>query len=306
MPIGAPTFAEALRYGAETFHALAKMLKREGLRDLGGRRRRLRARPQEQRRGLRIDCRGDRGWLVTNPEPTSPSPSIRWAKPVLRQGSDDLAKSRVAAVRATRRHRCSHGTRISIRPPHRSPIEDGLDEQMMDRIGARRCKGRDASSDRRRLHPVRQSTRKSSSPWRRARRPANVAPTKSYQIGTGVGKRCRRSRPAVKPAGATSSHRSGETEDAFLADFAVAMGGGQIKTGSASRSERIAKYNRLLEIEVELGRAAQYARRSLEGRQSATLPSPFSPNSGRRGLCGCASPLAIDAPGAFANIAWTP
>jgi enolase len=49
------------------------------------------------------------------------------------------------------------------------------------------------------------------------------------------------------------SHRSGETEDAFIADFAVAMGGGQIKTGSACRSERIAKYNRLLEIEAELG-----------------------------------------------------
>jgi len=49
------------------------------------------------------------------------------------------------------------------------------------------------------------------------------------------------------------SHRSGETEDTFMADFAVAMGGGQIKTGSACRSERIAKYNRLLEIEVELG-----------------------------------------------------
>ena len=54
------------------------------------------------------------------------------------------------------------------------------------------------------------------------------------------------------------SHRSGETEDAFLADFTVAMGGGQIKTGSASRSERIAKYNRLMEIEIELGRAAQF------------------------------------------------
>lgn len=54
------------------------------------------------------------------------------------------------------------------------------------------------------------------------------------------------------------SHRSGETEDAFLADLAVAMGGGQIKTGSASRSERIAKYNRLLEIEQELGSAARF------------------------------------------------
>ncbi len=54
------------------------------------------------------------------------------------------------------------------------------------------------------------------------------------------------------------SHRSGETEDTFLADFTVAMGGGQIKTGSACRSERIAKYNRLLEIEAELGRAAVF------------------------------------------------
>jgi len=54
------------------------------------------------------------------------------------------------------------------------------------------------------------------------------------------------------------SHRSGETEDAFIADFAVAMGGGQIKTGSACRSERIAKYNRLLEIEAGLGGRAVF------------------------------------------------
>ena len=56
------------------------------------------------------------------------------------------------------------------------------------------------------------------------------------------------------------SHRSGETEDTFMADFAVAMGGGQIKTGSVSRSERIAKYNRLLEIEAELGKTARFGR----------------------------------------------
>jgi enolase len=54
------------------------------------------------------------------------------------------------------------------------------------------------------------------------------------------------------------SHRSGETEDSFIADFAVAMGGGQLKTGSACRSERIAKYNRLLEIEAELGKATVF------------------------------------------------
>ncbi len=54
------------------------------------------------------------------------------------------------------------------------------------------------------------------------------------------------------------SHRSGETEDSFLADFSVAMDGGHLKSGSASRSERLAKYNRLLEIEDELGDAALY------------------------------------------------
>ena len=57
---------------------------------------------------------------------------------------------------------------------------------------------------------------------------------------------------------AVVSHRSGETEDAFLADFTVGMGTGQIKTGSASRSDRIAKYNQLLRIEEELGDAAEF------------------------------------------------
>jgi enolase len=54
------------------------------------------------------------------------------------------------------------------------------------------------------------------------------------------------------------SHRSGETEDAFIADLAVALNAGQIKTGSASRSERIAKYNQLLRLEESLGKAAQF------------------------------------------------
>jgi enolase len=57
------------------------------------------------------------------------------------------------------------------------------------------------------------------------------------------------------------SHRSGETEDTFIADLAVAVGSGQIKTGSLSRSERVAKYNRLLKIEQELGEQAVYGKR---------------------------------------------
>jgi enolase len=63
------------------------------------------------------------------------------------------------------------------------------------------------------------------------------------------------------------SHRSGETEDTFLADFVVAMGAGQIKTGSASRTDRIAKYNQLLRIEEELGAAARFPGRKALARQ---------------------------------------
>jgi enolase len=55
---------------------------------------------------------------------------------------------------------------------------------------------------------------------------------------------------------AVVSHRSGETEDTFIADLAVAVNAGQIKSGSASRSDRMAKYNQLLRIEEELGGAA--------------------------------------------------
>ncbi len=62
--------------------------------------------------------------------------------------------------------------------------------------------------------------------------------------------------------GAMISHRSGETEDAFIADLAVAVNAGQIKTGSASRSDRLAKYNRLLEIEAELGAGATFLGRN--------------------------------------------
>jgi enolase 1/2/3 len=57
------------------------------------------------------------------------------------------------------------------------------------------------------------------------------------------------------------SHRSGETEDAFIADLVVATRAGQIKTGSASRTDRVAKYNQLLRIEEELGAAARFAGR---------------------------------------------
>lgn len=66
--------------------------------------------------------------------------------------------------------------------------------------------------------------------------------------------------------GAIISHRSGETEDTTIADLAVAMGMGQIKTGSASRTDRVCKYNQLLRIEEELGISAKFANMSVLGR----------------------------------------
>ena len=69
--------------------------------------------------------------------------------------------------------------------------------------------------------------------------------------------------------GAIVSHRSGETEDTTIADLVVAMGTGQIKTGAPSRSERVAKYNRLLRIEELLGDTARYAGAEALRRRSA-------------------------------------
>lgn len=94
-----------------------------------------------------------------------------------------------------------------------------------------------------------------------AERAANAVLIKLNQIGT-----LTETLDAIRMAqeagyAAVVSHRSGETEDTFIADLAVATGCGQIKTGSLSRSERVAKYNRLLRIEEELGAVAHYGRR---------------------------------------------
>ncbi len=88
---------------------------------------------------------------------------------------------------------------------------------------------------------------------------ANAILIKVNQIGT-VTETLEAIRMAQKAGyGVISSHRSGETEDAFIADLAVGTGAGQIKTGSLSRTDRIAKYNQLLRIEEQLGAKAVYA-----------------------------------------------
>ena len=87
---------------------------------------------------------------------------------------------------------------------------------------------------------------------------ANSILIKVNQIGTLT--ETLESMKMASDAGYTSmvSHRSGETEDTFIADLVVGTGAGQIKTGSASRTDRIAKYNQLLRLEEELGASARY------------------------------------------------
>jgi enolase len=86
----------------------------------------------------------------------------------------------------------------------------------------------------------------------------NAILIKVNQIGTVTETLAAMARAAGAGYRSVVSHRSGETEDTFIADLAVATGAGQIKTGAPARSERTAKYNRLLVVEEELGSAARY------------------------------------------------
>ena len=99
-------------------------------------------------------------------------------------------------------------------------------------------------------------------------RAANAILVKVNQIGT-LTEAIEATRRAMDVGwGAMISHRSGETEDTTIADLAVGLGAGQIKAGAPARGERMAKYNRLLRIEAELGSRARYAGGSkLSGRR---------------------------------------
>ena len=88
---------------------------------------------------------------------------------------------------------------------------------------------------------------------------ANAVLIKLNQIGTLTETLAAMAEARAGGYGTVISHRSGETADDFIADFAVATGAGQIKTGAPCRGERVAKYNQLARIEEELGRHAQYA-----------------------------------------------
>jgi len=251
MPIGAPNFAEALRYGAETFHALAKLLKGKGyptsVGDEGGFAPNLGS--NEEACELIVKAIEAAGYKPGKDIAIALDPA---ASSFYSDGAYDLAKSK--GGRKTSDDMIAIYQKWVDTFPIVS-IEDGLDEndwagfarQTAAQGGRIQIVGDDnfVTNPKFIARGIKEKT-------------ANAALIKLNQIGT-VTETIQAIALCRKAGwGYVTSHRSGETEDTFLADFTVAMGGGQIKTGSASRSERIAKYNRLLEIEAELGAAAKF------------------------------------------------
>lgn len=258
-PVGAPTFAEALRYGAETFHTLKKLLQKRGL----------------------VTAVGDEGGfapsLKTNQE------AIELILEGIQAAGYEPGKQIAIALDPAASEFFDQGGYTFKKSDHsrKTPaemvklyqgwvekypivsLEDGMGEE--DREGwlaITKALGRKlqlVGDDNFVTNPtifgegIRDGI-------------ANAILIKLNQIGT-VSETLQTVAMAQKAGyGAVISHRSGETEDAFIADLAVGTGAGQIKTGSLCRSERTAKYNRLLAIEQELGNQARYGGAAFNSR----------------------------------------
>jgi enolase len=251
VPRGAPSFGEALRYGAETFQALKTLLHERGqstaVGDEGG------FAPQLKSNEEACEL------IVTAIERAHFRPGEDIAIALDPAASSFFEAGKYRLTRSRQGDKSSDDMTALYRSwLDRYPIvslEDGLAENDWDGFRAQTAAlgGRIqiVGDDLLVTNPI--YIRRAI-----AEKSCNAALIKLNQIGTVTEtidaiQLCRKA-----GWGIVISHRSGETEDSFIADFAVAMGGGQIKTGSLCRSERIAKYNRLLEIEDELGAAALF------------------------------------------------
>jgi enolase len=254
MPVGAPNFAEALRMGTEIFHHLKKILKTRGMNTAVG---------------------DEGGFAPDIPTPTAALQTICEAIEAAgyHPGGDVMLALDIAASEFFKNGKYElEGEGRSLTPDQmvdyiaelcdKFPIisvEDGLAEddwqgweKLTAKLGSRiQLVGDDLFV----TNPERLERGISMSI-------ANSILVKVNQIGTLT--ETLNAVEMAKRAGYTAvlSHRSGETEDATIADIAVATNCGFIKTGSASRSDRIAKYNQLLRIQEELGDIAQYPGRT--------------------------------------------
>ncbi|MHC4957073.1 MAG: phosphopyruvate hydratase [Planctomycetota bacterium] len=250
MPSGAPSFSEGLRWGTEIYHALKKVLRERGhstqVGDEGG------FAPALSNDEEALECilaAIDAAGYTPGSQVTialDPATSELW--------EDGGYRFRVRGETLTSQQMVDLWADWAGRFPIVS-IEDGLDEDdwdgwvaLTERIGnSVQLVGDDLL--------VTNVARLEQGIERKA---ANAILIKLNQIGTLTETRLAIERARSAGWNAVISHRSGETEDTTIADLAVATGAGQIKTGAPCRSDRVAKYNRLLEIEDELGGRAKY------------------------------------------------
>jgi enolase len=251
VPIGAESFRDALRMGAEVFHALKKVLVKRGLAtgvgDEGGFAPDLKA--DEDALKLVIEAIESAGF--------APGQEIAIAldcaaSELYANGKYDFKKSK-AGVKDAQGMIDMYARWMESYPI--VSIEDGLAEgdwdgwqKLTSQLGTKvQLVGDDLFCTNSEIlaRGIENDV-------------ANAILIKVNQIGTLT--ETLMAMELAKSAGYASivSHRSGETEDTFIADLAVATGAGQIKTGSASRTDRVAKYNQLLRIEEALGDAAEY------------------------------------------------
>jgi enolase len=259
MPIGAPSFHAALRWGVEVFHHLKAVLKKNGystaVGDEGGFAPNLKSNEEALERVLEaISTAGYKPGeqICVALDPASSEFYDRGSRKYVFKKSDQSARSSEDMV-------CFWENWVRQYPI--ISIEDGLAEDdwegwklLTKELGSKvQLVGDDlfVTNTQRLARGI-------------AEKAGNAILIKLNQIGS-VTETIEAIELARKASYASIvSHRSGETEDTFIADFVVAMGTGQIKTGSASRTDRIAKYNQLLRIEEELGRAARFpGRRAL-------------------------------------------
>jgi enolase len=256
VPLGLPSFREALRAGVEVFHTLKKVLKDRGLGtgvgDEGGFAPNLSSNEQAlevvmeaiDRAGYKA---GDQVAIALDP---ATSELFRHGRYVFAR-SDGSTRD-AAGMTDFWADWCGRYPIVSVEDGMAEDDWDGwriLTERLGDRV---QLVGDDlfVTNTERLSRGIRD-------------RVANAILIKFNQIGT-----LTETLEAIRMAreagyGAVISHRSGETEDTTLADLAVATGAGQIKTGSACRTDRVAKYNQLLRIEEELGERATYAGRGV-------------------------------------------
>ncbi len=250
VPVGAPSFVEAVRYASETFHALKALLHGRGLSvsvgDEGGFAPRLSG--NDQACEVIVDAIEAAGYRPGEEIAIAIDPA---ANAMWRDGHYELrGNSGLTSADMT----TLYGRWLDRYPI--VSIEDGLAEHDWDGFVAHTA----ALGDK--VQIVGDDLYVTNTEYIQtgiARTATNAVLIKLNQIGTITQTIAAVELTRSAGWGYVISHRSGETEDTFIADFAVAMGGGQIKTGAPSRGERTAKYNRLMAIERALGKGAAFS-----------------------------------------------